>query len=77
MLTTTSRLQENTVMITLPPKDGKKPEPNKEYIVEYSEDGTILLTPKMDDPFVTAVIGEFYEKDEWVGLQNVGREFLY
>lgn len=76
MLTAKSRLQGSSVVITLPPKDGKKPKPNKEYIVEYSEDGTILLIPKIDDPFSAVTIGEFYEEDEWSDMKPEGRELI-
>lgn len=76
MLTAKSKLQGNAVVITLPPKDGKNLEPDSEYIVEYSEDGTILLIPKIDDPFTDAAIGAFHEEDEWNGLQSKGRELL-
>ncbi|MGG5329914.1 type II toxin-antitoxin system PemI/MazE family antitoxin [Enterococcus sp. AZ163] len=74
MLIAKSRLQGNAVVVTLPPKDGKKPEPNKEYLVEYSKDGTILLIPKIADPFAAATIGEFYEEDKWSDMQPEGRE---
>ncbi len=38
-------------MITLPSDNGKKPLNNQEYIVVYSDDGTITLVPKIEDPF--------------------------
>lgn len=76
MLTATTRLQGSSVVVTLPPKDGKNPEPNKEYIAEYFEDGTILLTPKMDDPFAAATLGEFREEEAWRNLSPKGREIL-
>ena len=48
MLVTKSRLQGSSVVITLPSDNGKKPSKNQEYIVIYSEDGTITLVPKID-----------------------------
>lgn len=51
MLITKSRLQGSSVVITLPSDNGKKPSENQEYIVVYSEDGTITLVPKIEDPF--------------------------
>ena len=43
MLIAKSRLQGSSVVITLPSDNGKKPKENKEYIVVYSDDGTITL----------------------------------
>jgi hypothetical protein len=65
MLFTKSRLQGSSVVITLPANNGEKPEPNKGYIVVYSDDGTITLIPKLDDPFSGGAEGELYEKDDW------------
>lgn len=64
MITSKTRMQGSSVVITLPPSNGEKPTPNTEYIVEYSNDGTIILVPKMDDPFNVEEIGVFYETDE-------------
>lgn len=76
MLTTRSRLQGNSVVITLPVKNGEKPEPNQEYIVVYSNDGTITLVPKLEDPFDGGDVAEFYEADEWNDLTPEGREII-
>lgn len=65
MLITKSRLQGSSVVLTLPAKNGEKPEPNIEYIVVYSLDGTITLVPKIADPFAGGKLAEFYEVDEW------------
>ena len=51
-------------------------EPNKEYIVIYSPDGTITLVPKIDDPFVLSEAGAFYEKEEWAIVSPEGRELF-
>ncbi|EOH92100.1 AbrB family transcriptional regulator [Enterococcus villorum] len=76
MLITKSRLQGNSVVITLPSDNGKKPSENQEYIVVYSEDGTITLVPKIEDPFSGGEEAEYYEKDEWKDLTPEGREIL-
>ncbi|MCH0378433.1 AbrB family transcriptional regulator, partial [Enterococcus faecium] len=55
---------------------GKKPSENKEYIVIYSDDGTITLVPKIEDPFSGGEEAEYYEKDEWEDLSPEGREIL-
>ena len=52
MLITKSRLQGSSVVITLPSDNGKKPSENQEYVVVYAEDGTIILVPKIEDPFM-------------------------
>lgn len=76
MLVTKSRLQGSSVVITLPSDNGKKPSNNQEYIVVYSDDGTITLVPKIDDPFSGGEESEYYEKDEWEDLTSEGREIL-
>lgn len=76
MLLTKSRMQGSSVVITLPPYNGEKPESNKEYLVVYSPDGTILLVPKLSDPFEGGDEGEFYELDEWEDISPEGRELI-
>ncbi|MBO0423878.1 type II toxin-antitoxin system PemI/MazE family antitoxin [Enterococcus plantarum] len=74
MMTTKTRLQDSSVVVTLPANNGEKVEPNKEYVVVYSGDGTITLVPKIDDPFTGGSIGELYEEDEWGEYRIEGRE---
>lgn len=76
MLTAKSRLQGNSVVITLPSNNGQKPMPNKEYIVVYTEDGTIILVPKIEDPFLLGEEAAFYEVDEWEDVLPEGRELI-
>ncbi|EFM70064.1 hypothetical protein HMPREF9505_01697 [Enterococcus faecalis TX0109] len=76
MLTTKSRRQGNSVVLTLPTDNGKKPKVDQEYIVMYSDDGTITLVPKIQDPFSEGPEGEYYEKDEWHDLAPEGRELF-
>ena len=76
MLLTKSRMQGSSVVITLPPYNGEKPESNKEYLVVYSPDGTILLVPKLSDPFEGSDEGEFYELDEREDISPEGRELI-
>lgn len=64
MLITKTRLQGSSIMVTLPSENGKKTPENQEYIVIYSDDGTITLVPRIDDPF-SGDEAEYYEKDEW------------
>ena len=65
MLITKTRLQGSSVVVTLPSENGKKPPENKEYLVIYSDNGTITLVPRIDDPFSGGDEAEYYEKDEW------------
>ncbi|MFR3685465.1 MAG: type II toxin-antitoxin system PemI/MazE family antitoxin [Enterococcus sp.] len=65
MLITKTRLQGSSVVVTLPSENGKKTPENQEYIVIYSDDGTITLVPRIDDPFIGGDEAEYYEKAEW------------
>lgn len=76
MLITKSRLQGSSIVVTLPSNNGNKPSANQEYIVVYSDDGTILLVPKIEDPFSGGEEAEYYETDEWADLSPEGREIL-
>ena len=53
-----------------------KPSENQEYIVVYSEYGTITLVPKIKDPFIGGEEAEYYEKDEWGDVVPEEREIL-
>ena len=75
MLVTKSRLQGSSVVVTLPSDNGKKPSENQEYIVVYSDDGTITLVPKLKIHF-GGEEAEYYEKDEWEDLTPEGRNFI-
>lgn len=65
MLITKTRLQGSSVVVTLPSENGKKTPENQEYLVIYSDNGTITLVPRIDDPFSGGDEAEYYEKDEW------------
>lgn len=65
MLITKTRLQGSSVVVTLPSGNGKKTPENQEYIVIYSDDGTITLVPRIEDPFSGGNEAEYYEKVEW------------
>ena len=76
MLSTKTRDQGKSVVVTLPQAHGHKIPSNKEYIVIYGEDDTITLVPKIDNPFLVAETGAFYESDEWQDVSEAGRELL-
>ena len=76
MLTTKSRRQGSSVVLTLPTDNGKKPKVDQEYIVMYSDDGTITLVPKIQDPFSEGPEGEYYEKMSGMILHLRGENFF-
>ena len=53
-----------------------KPKVDQEYIVMYSDDGTITLVPKIQDPFSEGPEGEYYEKMSGMILHLRGENFL-
>lgn len=52
MLKTVTRLQGDSVMVELPSNNGMKLDSDQEYIVVYTQDGTIILVPANEDPFL-------------------------
>lgn len=52
MLKTISRVQGDSVIVTLPPQHGEHPDLNQEYVVVYTKDGTIILVPTTEYPFL-------------------------
>ncbi|MER2064133.1 MAG: hypothetical protein ABS873_05735 [Alkalibacterium sp.] len=52
MLKTITRLQGKSVMVELPSHNGIKLDSDQEYIVVYTQDGTIILVPVNEDPFL-------------------------
>lgn len=76
MLTTRSRKNGNSIVVTLPISQGIKQEADKEYIVVYGEDDTITLIPKLEDPFTQAETGAYYQADVWEDMPVVGKEAL-
>lgn len=76
MLITKTRKQGNSLVVTLPAAADNKLESNQEYYVSYSKDGAIILTPKIEDPFLIAEPGEYYEADVWRDMPKSGDELL-
>lgn len=76
MLTTRSRKNGNSIVVTLPISKGIKQEADKEYIVVYGEDETITLIPKLEDPFAQAETGAYYQEDVWEEMPAAGKEVL-
>lgn len=74
MLKTKTRMQGSSVVVTLPSATDFKVNPNEEYIVDYSDDGSITLVPKINNPFAVAESGAFYEKDTWEKMSPAGNE---
>ncbi|BAK93780.1 putative uncharacterized protein [Tetragenococcus halophilus subsp. halophilus] len=76
MLKTKTRAQGRSIVVTLPAEDGATVFPGKEYLVSYGNDGTIVLIPKIEDPFANVTEGAFYESDVWEDMPAVGKEVL-
>lgn len=58
MPTIKARKQGNSIMITIPSSFGVKE--GQEFFFIKKENGTIVMIPKVVDPFTTAKDGEFY-----------------
>ncbi|MGX7405018.1 hypothetical protein SAMN04487985_10115 [Aerococcus urinaehominis] len=76
MLTTKTRKQGNSVVVTLPVDDEHVIQTQKEYIVTYTESGSIILTPIIADPFQVEEEGIYYEADVWADINQAGEELL-
>lgn len=76
MLTTRTRKNGNSIVVTLPTTKEIKQEVDKEYIVVYGKDETITLIPKLEDPFANVASGSYYEEDLWEEMLAVGKEVL-
>lgn len=75
MLETKTRKEGDSIVVTLPRKDNKILESQKEYYIQYVEDGSIVLTPKIKDPFADQVEeGAYYEKELWSDMKTEGQE---
>lgn len=74
MLKTKTRSQGRSIVVTLPAQSGITIPPDKEYLVSYGEDGSIVLVPKIENPFAVAEDGAFYETDVWEGMPAAGNE---
>ncbi|GMA45892.1 type II toxin-antitoxin system PemI/MazE family antitoxin [Tetragenococcus muriaticus] len=74
MLETKARAQGGSIVVTLPAEKGTTVFPGKKYLVSYGEDGTIVLVPKIEDPFANVTEGAFYETDVWGDMPAVGKE---
>lgn len=77
MLETRTRKQGRSVVVTLPADETMNISVDKTYLVTYNQDGSVLLIPKIDNPFLQAKEGEFYTTDVWEDITPVGLEVLY
>ncbi|MGY3814084.1 type II toxin-antitoxin system PemI/MazE family antitoxin [Globicatella sulfidifaciens] len=74
MLTAKTRIQGNSIVVTLPVAENIDLQSQKEYFVTYLEDGSIILTPKVEDPFFVAEDGAYYEAEVLAGIPTSGNE---
>ena len=67
-----ARKQGNSIMITIPASmnvsDGK------EFFIHQKENGTIVLIPKVTDPYLHAKKGDFNTHLEWNDYHPQGNE---
>ncbi|GEK90985.1 type II toxin-antitoxin system PemI/MazE family antitoxin [Alkalibacterium kapii] len=68
------RKQGRSVVVTIPSSEAKTLDLTPEYFVKFNEHGTIMLIPKLDNPFKHAKPGEYYEEDIWTDIQPTGIE---
>ena len=76
MLETKTRIQGRSVVVTLPVQEGIDIEPNRKYIVSYEENGSVVLVPKIENPFLNGKEGDLYEPDIWEDMLALGNEVL-
>lgn len=76
MLETKTQNQGKSVVITLPDAENIELVAGKKYLVTYHENGTIMLTPKIDNPFKDIDEGSFYEADLWEEMTARGGEII-
>lgn len=66
------RKQGNSIILTIPVSEAENLNLNTEYSVKIDQSGTILLIPKLKNPFVDTDIGQSYEKEIWVEVGSKG-----
>ncbi|AXY26210.1 AbrB family transcriptional regulator [Suicoccus acidiformans] len=76
MYTTRTRKQGNSIVVTLPASEEYPIASQKEYFVFYHEDGTVTLVPKIDNPFLIAEEGAYYDSEVWEDMPRAGEELL-
>lgn len=74
MLTTKTRIQGNSIVVTLPVAENITLQSQKEYFDTYLEDGSIILTPKVEDPFLAIKDDAYYEVAVLAGMPASGNE---
>lgn len=74
MLIIKTRKQGNSLVITLPAASDHLLKSNQEFYVCYGEDGSVVLTPKIENPFEVAETGSMYETEIWNKMPRVGEE---
>lgn len=65
MLITQVKKQGNEYFVELPFAQKFSVTQGLEFHVHYLEDGTISLSPVLEDPFNKADRGEYYQPDVW------------
>ncbi|OFK63179.1 hypothetical protein HMPREF2811_09605 [Globicatella sp. HMSC072A10] len=74
MLKTKTRTKGNSIVVTLPVAKNMTLQSQKEYFVNYLEDGSIILIPKAEEPFLAVKDGAYYEVAVLEGMPVSGNE---
>ncbi|APT18622.1 hypothetical protein FC62_GL001152 [Amylolactobacillus amylotrophicus DSM 20534] len=65
MLIVKATVKDDMRIISLPFEYGSKLKDNQEYVVDYKDNGTIILSPRIENPFLVKSEGSLSEPDFW------------
>lgn len=65
MLIVKATVKDDMRIISLPFEYGSKLKDNQEYVVDYKDNGTIILSPRIENPFLVESEGSLSEPDFW------------
>ncbi|MDD7401928.1 MAG: AbrB family transcriptional regulator [Eubacteriales bacterium] len=74
MKKTRTRKQGSSIVVTLPGAEEVKLKSGKDYMVTYTQNGSIIMVPEITDPFRVAEPDAFYEADYWQDVPAAGKE---
>lgn len=57
--------QGESIIVSIPASEAKNLDMDKEYRVKVDDQGVISIVPLLNNPFKSALEGEFYEPDTW------------
>lgn len=65
MLIVKATVKDDMRIVSLPFEYGSKLKDNQEYVVDYKDNGTIILSPRIENPFLVESEGSLSEPDFW------------